>query len=481
MRRCKWLSLICLNVSLTLSSTVSFGKLYELPSAQTPVPTTPATQLLKEISNGLTAASLQAKKTLVYVSVTKTMSRQGPMMVDPFDLFGGGGLGIPPQGPAPKQEGLGSGFFVDLEKRLILTNNHVVDGADTITAKLANGEVYPAKVLGRDPNTDVAVLQLINESYKQDGLGALILGDSDESQVGAMVLALGAPFGMEASVSLGVISAKGRGNLQITAIGDFIQTDAAINQGNSGGPLVDPVTGKVWGINSAILSPSGANSGIGLAIPSNLARQVVTALINDGAVHRAWVGIGFQPFRSEWAQSMKLPKGTGGVIVLQVTKDGPADKAGIQPQDVITSIDGKALHDENNDLANIIGLKKPGEKVQFDLYRNGKQQSVSLAVSAWEKEASEEINSTDPTQKKKKSQNPFGISFKATNKGLVITGIDADSPAYLERLAVGDIVRFVNGQELSPQEFEMALRQSDEILLYIERKDKKFMVHLSKK
>ncbi len=456
----------------------STGK-YELPPAATPTAPNPAAAVLKEISMGLTSISMQAKKALVFVSVSKTMQNQGGM-IDPFDLFGMGPQQRGAPMPAPKQEGLGSGFIIDLDKRYIITNNHVVEDADEITVKLDNGENYPAKVVGRDPNTDVAVIQIINEKYKRDGLGALVLGDSDEAQVGALVLALGAPFGLEASVSLGVISAKGRGNLQITALGDFIQTDAAINPGNSGGPLINAIDGKVWGMNTAIASRSGASNSVGFASPSNLVRQVATSLINEGTVHRGWVGVAFQPFKSEWAHSMKLPKGTAGVIALQVTKNGPADRAGIQPQDVITAVDNKPLSDESNDLVNIVGLKKPGEKVQFDFYRNGQHKTAQLEIGSWDGEAHAPVKTADAKNTPQKNTNPFGLSVQQAKKGLVITAVEANSPAKMEGLQPKDVILFANGTVLGQGDFYSLLQNADEVLLLIERNDKSFLVHVSK-
>ncbi len=452
---------------------------YELPPASTPTPSNPAASVLKEISNGLTSISLQAKKALVFVSVSKTMRGQGAMPIDPFDLFGYGPQQRSAPMPAPKQEGLGSGFIIDLDKRYIITNNHVVEDADEITVKLANGEIYPAKVVGRDPNTDVAVIQIINEKYKRDDLGALVLGDSDEALVGALVVALGAPFGLEASVSLGVISARGRGNLQITALGDFIQTDAAINPGNSGGPLIN-MDGKVIGMNTAIASRSGGYNGVGFASPSNLVRQVAISLINEGTVHRGWVGVAFQPFKSEWAHSMKLPKGTAGVIALQVTKGGPADRAGIQPQDVIIGVDNKPLSDENNDLVNIVGLKKPGEKVRFDFYRNGQRKTADLEIGAWDGQAHASVKTGEPKNSVEKNKNPFGLSVHQTKKGMLITAVEPKSPAQMEGLQKNDLILFANGTILMQQDFYELLKSADEVLLFIERNEKTFLVHLNK-
>ena len=453
------------------------GNAYELPPASTPTPPNPAASVLKEISTGLTSISMQAKKALVFVAVSKTMQNQGPMLIDPFDLFGPQQRSAPM--PAPKQEGLGSGFIIDLEKRYMITNNHVVEDADEITVKLDNGETYPAKVVGRDPNTDVAVIQIINEKYKRDGLGALILGDSDEAQMGALVVALGAPFGLEASVSFGVISARGRGNLQITALGDFIQTDAAINPGNSGGPLIN-MDGKVIGMNTAIASRSGGYNGVGFASPSNLVRQVAMSLINEGTVHRGWVGVAFQPFKAEWAHSMKLPKGTAGVIALQVTKGGPADRAGIQPQDVIVAVDNKPLSDESNDLVNIVGMKKPGTKVRFDFYRNGQRKFVELEIGAWDAANNTAVKTQEVKQPTEKNKNPFGLSVHQTKKGMLVTAVEPNSPSQVEGLQKNDVILFANGTVLMQQDFYELLQRADEVLLFIERNEKTFLVHLNK-
>ena len=349
------------------------GGQYVLPPPDQPAEISANTKILKQMSRELGAVAEASKKALVFVSVAKTIRGYGQM--DPFDyLFGFGARQL----PAPRQEGLGSGFFIDLDRGYILTNNHVIEGADEINLKLASGKSYDAKVIGSESDMDIAVVQIKDPDFARSGLSSLVLGDSDQLKVGSFVVALGAPFGLEASISFGVVSALGRGSLSITQIGDFIQTDAAINPGNSGGPLID-MDGRVAGINTAIFSKSGGYNGIGFTVPSNLVRRVASDLINGTKVSRGYIGVYFQKLTDDFVKWLQLPDGTTGVIVTQVEPGGPAHKAGIRPKDVIIAIDGKAL-DGDRDLVSRIGIMKPGRKADLTIIRNGKKEFKTLVL-----------------------------------------------------------------------------------------------------
>lgn len=413
--------------SLFLSSVgVSFGKDYSLPSADKKVHVNANTKLLKEMSEGVGAIAEASKKALVFVSVAKTVRSYG--QIDPFDLFGFGRRQI----PAPRQEGLGSGFFIDVDKGYILTNNHVIDGADEINLKLANGKSYEAKVIGSDPDMDVAVVQIKDSKFDRKNISSLVLGDSEELKVGSFVVALGAPFGLEASISFGVVSALGRGSLSITQLGDFIQTDAAINPGNSGGPLVD-MNGKVVGINTAIFSKSGGYNGIGFTVPSNLVRRVAQNLINGVKVSRGYIGVYFQRLTEDFIKWLKLPAETTGVIVTQVEANGPASKAGIKPKDVIISIDGKKLENDR-DLVNRIGLMKPGSKARLTVIRGGKQFATTIEIGnrpdadLAQNQGDQSIQGTD-----------LGLELSLKNGGLFVEKVDQKSPAF-NRLRAEDVI-----------------------------------------
>ena len=338
---------------------------------------------MQQISRGVADIAENANKAIVFLSVYKTVQGVPPGMVDPFEFFFGPRNRRAPQGQPPNQPserrrgGVGSGFFIDLDKGYILTNNHVVASADEIQLKLANGKTYPGKIVGRDKNTDVAVVQ-VKEDFPRDGLAQLPLGNSDRIKVGDFVVALGAPFGLEASLSFGVISALGRGSLDITKIGNFIQTDAAINPGNSGGPLLN-MSGHVIGVNTAIYSRSGGYNGIGFAVPANMVRDVAEQLINDGFVRRGYLGVYLQPIDDELHEGLGLPNNVRGTLISKISKDGPADRAGLEPGDVITEVDGQSVK-ESSDVVNTVGLKKPKSRLDLKIFRDGKERKIKVVI-----------------------------------------------------------------------------------------------------
>lgn len=266
--------------------------------------------------------------------------------------------------------GLGSGFVVNAERGIILTNTHVISGADEVTVSLADSREFRAQVLGMDETTDVAVLQA-----RADGLHAAMLGDSDDLEVGEWVLAFGNPFGLDRTVTLGIVSAKGRRGMGITPYEDFIQTDCAINPGNSGGPLVN-IRGRVVGMNTAIVSRSGGYQGIGFAIPTNVAKAVMEQITQRGRVVRGWLGITASDLSPEWLEKLGI---SGGAYVLALVPKGPADKANIAKGDVITAIDDVPLKDTGA-LYNRVALLKPGTRVVLGVFRDGATKSVALVI-----------------------------------------------------------------------------------------------------
>ncbi|HYO51547.1 trypsin-like peptidase domain-containing protein [Archangium sp.] len=285
-----------------------------------------------------------------------------------FDRFfgGGGGRG---QRREPIRQGSGSGFIIDA-KGLVLTNNHVVEGAVAIRVRLDDGRSFDAEIVGRDPLTDVAVIRL---KGKVDNLPTVKLGDSDALRVGDWVVAIGNPFGLASSVSSGILSARAR-DIQSGPYDDFLQTDAAINPGNSGGPLFN-LKGEVVGINTAIV---GGGTGIGFAVPSNLVKALVPQLEKDGAVTRAWLGIGIQDLTQDLAKALQLPV-TEGAIVSQVNDNSPAGKAGVRPDDVIVAIDGQKVG-TGGQLTRTVALKKPGSTSTLDVFREGKRQALKVQL-----------------------------------------------------------------------------------------------------
>lgn len=316
------------------------------------------------MSGSLSPAAKRASPAVVSIATTQAKSAN-PQSNDPlFRYFYGDREDDSPQ------QGLGSGVIVSPEG-YILTNNHVVDGADEIEVTLSDSRRAIAKVIGTDPETDLAVLRIT-----LDRLPVIALGNSDTLQVGDKVLAIGNPFGVGQTVTSGIVSALGRNQLGINTFENFIQTDAAINPGNSGGALVD-VNGSLLGINTAIYSRSGGNMGIGFAIPVSTARQVLEGIVRDGQVMRGWVGVEPAELTAELAETFGL-KQTEGVIIIGVLQNAPAAKAGLKPGDVLLSVAGQDVRSVGELLTAIAALK-PGEPVKLGVMR--RNQSLTLDVT----------------------------------------------------------------------------------------------------
>lgn len=280
-----------------------------------------------------------------------------------------------------RKQGMGTGFVYDNEGHII-TNHHVVAGADDITVILDNDKQYKAKLIGSDERSDIAVLQI-----KYTDLKPVVIGDSDNIKIGQWVVAVGNPFGLNNSITAGIISAKGRTISGGSQYEDFIQTDAAINMGNSGGPLVN-LKGEVIGINTAIFSTSGGNVGIGFAIPTNMAKKIIVPLLTGGKVVRGWLGVTIQDVSEDLAESFGY-KETKGALVGQLQNGSPAEKAKIQAGDIITSIDGVAVKDVNT-LRNTIGATSPGTEITLGIFREGKVQDIKVKLEELKDEVKQE-------------------------------------------------------------------------------------------
>jgi serine protease Do len=271
-----------------------------------------------------------------------------------------------------RQQSLGSGIIVS-QDGYILTNNHVVEGADEVKVALPDERtVYDATVVGTDPQTDVAVVKVTAEN-----LPAITFADSGKIEVGDVTLAIGDPFGVGQTVTMGIVSAKDRGGIGITNYEDFIQTDASINPGNSGGALVD-AAGRLVGINTAILSRTGGNQGIGFAVPVNLARYVMERIVVDGKVTRGYLGVKIQPITSDIAKQSKLSQPTGALIA-EVTPGSPGEQAGLKAGDIVTEFDGKSVTDSRH-LQLMVAEKPPGSRVSMKIVREGKEQTLTAQL-----------------------------------------------------------------------------------------------------
>ncbi len=368
------------------------------------------------------------------------------------------------------EQSLGSGVIVDASKGYVLTNNHVVQGADDISVTLHDGRTLKASVVGTDPDTDVAVIQIPAQN-----LAALAVADSAQLRVGDFVVAVGNPFGLGQTVTSGIVSALGRTGLKGLGYQNFIQTDASINPGNSGGALVN-LRGELVGINSAIFSPSGGNVGIGFAIPSNLAGNVMRQLVRSGTVKRGSLGVETQDLTPEIAEMLGTAPGKGAVVT-RVQADSPADRAGLKPGDVVLALNDTAVSDEA-DLHNAEGLLPVGSEVKLKLLRDGKVEMVSASLAAQEL-ATADGQGLDPRL--------AGAAFVDLGErqrqqglgGASIARVAAGSRAEANGLRAGDVVVAVNQVELRDLKDLRALlaqRRPRQLLLTVVRGRNAFLV-----
>ncbi|HBG78443.1 MAG TPA: serine protease [Phycisphaerales bacterium] len=413
---------------------------------------------------------------VVFVSVEQEVSQQQTMFSNPFEEFNDEFFKrffdqrMPQNRQQPKQQkqirkGQGSGFIITADG-FILTNNHVVENADKITVKLSDERELVAKVIGTDPETDVAVIKV-----DANNLPFVELGDSDQLKVGQWVIAIGNPFGLSHTVTAGIVSAKGRSKIGLTEYEDFIQTDAAINFGNSGGPLLN-IDGKVIGINSAIFSRSGGYMGIGFAIPVNMAKYVYQQLVADGKVTRGYLGLYGEDITADMAKLFGI-ENQKGVIVNKLLPDGPAAKGGVERGDVIIKKDGKAIEDWNI-FRNEIARTAPGTKIELTVIREGKEKEIAVELEPRESKAvtaqaaekqSKQIGITvqDLTDELAKQ---FGYEDKS---GVIVTEVDPSSQAAEIGIAPGTLITEVNRQKVEDSKgfWELIGKAQDSVLLYV--------------
>ena len=423
---------------------------------------------------------------VVSIASTRTMNVDMPNMGEQFQFPEGSPFkkffeenfrnGMPEKGPAPEMQGMGSGFIVD-PQGYIVTNNHVIDGAGEITVILHDGSRHEATVKGRDPKTDLALLKIDTD----EELTYVRFGDSDESKVGDWVVAVGSPFGLGGSVSAGIISARSR-DIHSGPYDDYLQIDAPINRGNSGGPLFD-ANGRVVGVNTAIFSPSGGSVGIGFAIPASLAEPVIAELKNDGRVDRGWLGVHIQSIDETLAESMGLEK-TEGALIASVEPGSPAERGGFQVGDVIVKFNGEDVESARA-LPRMVAESDNGDVVPVEIVRDGKRESLDVTLGNMPTDETVAMNEpqaeNDGTPKlgltlsalSKEAKQRFKLSDEET--GVLVTDVLRGSPAAEKGLERGDIITRVGRTSVTkPDEVVSEVKRAAEkeqksVLLLIKR------------
>jgi len=419
---------------------------------------------------------------VVNISTTKVMKRElAPFLEDPFSEFFSPfrDFKMPKKW---KEQSLGSGVIISPDG-YIITNNHVVEQADEIRVTLFDKRSFKAKVIGSDNKTDVAIVKI-----DADNLYAAQWGDSDKLQVGEFVLAIGNPYGLSHTVTMGIISAVGRANVGIADYEDFIQTDAAINPGNSGGPLVN-TRGELIGINTAIFSRSGGYQGIGFAVPSNMARLVMDQLLQKGKVTRGWLGVTIQEITPELSQKFGL-KTAKGALIGDVAKGSPAEKAGIKRGDIILEFNGKKVSDVGN-LRNMVAQSKVGVQIPLTIMRSGKEYGINVTTSELPKDVSEITPGNVPEDTAPEGLTGLNVmeltreisrqlGLPRDEKGVVVVRVEPGSSVEDAGLRKGDVIQEIDRKKIISLDdyirIVATIHSGDTVLMFINRDGKKFYV-----
>lgn len=470
---------------------------YKLPDTA-PLPHSSEAEIrtLKTFSKVFVNLAKQSRPALVFIKTKKEVQSRGrggfPFPDDFFFPF------FPPGGGGGRERGFqdaaGSGFIVDLKSGYVMTNNHVVQEATDITVQTFDDRKFKAKLVGSEPSVDVAVLKL--ENFTAGSLKQLGLADSDVVEVGDWVVALGAPFSLPQTLTVGVVSALGRGGvLGGGAIEDFIQTDAAINPGNSGGPLLN-LDGKVIGINTAISSPTGSSAGIGFAVPANMARLAAEMLINEGRVTRGFLGIDGRDFGElspDVLKELKLSEASQGTMIVGVVKGSPAEKAELKPYDVIQTLNGNPVTSFSQ-LRTRLAFTKPGTEVKLGILRDGKQTEIKVKIGQFSPEiAQRDVDSDNDSAEGVAGE--FGLALKnlsgdlrkqlgiRTQQGVLVSAVSEDSYAAFAGLRRGDVIVEINRKSVKTiKEVESALKVSKDkprdLLFLIERNGRNQLIVL---
>ncbi len=409
---------------------------------------------------------------------------------DPFDPFGDDFFDRFfrrefPRGRSRQREIIrpvqGSGFIISADG-YILTNNHLVGEAKKVFVKIAEEPEMKAKVIGTDPDSDIAVIKV-----ERENLPFLELADSDELEVGEWVLAIGNPFGLSHTVTAGIVSAKGRSNVGLTTYEDFIQTDAAINPGNSGGPLIN-LDARVVGINTAIVSRSGGNMGIGFAIPINMAKSIYKQLIKEGKVTRGYLGVYIQKLSPEMADSLGL-KDVKGAIIPEIKEDSPADRAGLKQGDVVVELDGKPVNGAQ-DLSNRIAGIKPGTKIEIVVLRNGEREKLTAELE--ERPTQDEIAAAEEKEPDTLEKLGFSVQDLTNNiaerlgyegfSGVIVTSVERGSAAERKGIEAGMLIMEVNQKKvIDTKDFNEKIEKAEKgsnVLLLVKSQSRTFYATL---
>ena len=461
----------CITVSLALGVGLACAEESQIDIAPGTV------EILERTSEAFATVAEKATPAVVFIEVEKTVdvsqNRPGSYN-DPFGFFGDDFMErfFGPQGRPParrrqfRQQGAGTGFLIS-EDGYILSNNHVVGDADKITVTLSDGREMAAERIGTDPQSEVALIKI-----EGDGYDHLPLGNSSDLRVGSWVIAIGNPFGLTETVTVGVVSAKGRSNIGIADYEDFIQTDAAINPGNSGGPLLN-LNGEVVGINTAIYSRSGGYMGIGFAIPINMATYVKDQLIETGKVTRSYLGVYIQPLTPELAESFDL-EATDGILISQVSKDSGADEAGLKTGDVILEMNGKPVEDVGS-FRNKVSSNPPGTEIELKINRDGKTRAITVTTGEFPGE--EAAAASGPAAYEKLGLTVRDLTPELVERfgyedeqGVIVSNVMRGSPAAEAGIQPGHLITSVNREAVaSVAEFKAALRsgKDDDIVLLL--------------
>lgn len=482
-----------LAAGLLLFGSVGFfaGHFTGAPQGAVAAPVSQVTPSGTEMAPGFPEVAKAVRPAVVNITPAKTLvrehkRREGRSPMDQMEEFFGFDFprqfGPKPHGPSdrdpsergPHRGGMGSGVIIAADG-YVITNNHVVEGAKEVQVTLPDKREFTGKIVGADPKTDLALVKIDAKD-----LPSVPWGDSSKLQVGEYVLAVGNPFGLNSTVTLGIVSALGRGRMGITQYEDFIQTDAAINPGNSGGALVN-TKGELIGINTAIFSQTGGYQGVGFAVPTSMAKPVVDSLVKTGKVVRGYMGVSIQDLTPDLAKSFGI-KTEKGVLISDVASDSPADEAGLKQGDVIVGYQGEAVEDAPA-LQRLVTRTPVGTKATIKVLRDGHEKDVTVKIAEQPdavKTAKAETNTEDSIALAgievqgldRKTARELGLNDKA--KGVVVTNIDPESPANESGLQPGDVIQEINRQEIkSVKDYEKAasaLKKDQPALLLINRR-----------